>query len=111
MPAHFQLAKTRNGRFHFNLLASNGQVILSSQTYASKVTARKGIASVQANAARKSRYELRSGKGGQSHFVLKAANHRVIGASETYSSTAKLQQGLQSVMKNGGTRAVIDETA
>ena len=110
MPAHFQLAKTRNGKFHFNLIATNGQVILSSQTYASKETARRGIASVQSNAAHQSRYELRSGQGKQCHFVLKAANHRVIGASETYSSTAKLQQGLQSVMKNGGTSVVIDHT-
>ena len=110
MPARFEVKQAKNGKYHFNLLATNGEVILSSQMYASKATAKKGIASVQAHAKAKSNFELRSGKGGKSHFVLKAANNKVIGSSETYNSAASLKKGIQSVMKNGGTSVVDDLT-
>ena len=50
MPSKFQIKKAKNGKQFFNLLASNGEVILTSQMYASKATAKKGIASVQSNA-------------------------------------------------------------
>ncbi|MFV0444597.1 MAG: DUF1508 domain-containing protein [Planctomycetaceae bacterium] len=41
---------------------------------------------MQANATHQHQYELRSGKAGKSHLVLKAANNRVIGVSETYTA-------------------------
>ena len=47
----FELKKTKNGDFYFNLTAGNGQVIASSQMYKSKVSAKKGIKCVQANVA------------------------------------------------------------
>jgi len=47
----FELKKAANGKFHFNLKASNGQVIAQSQMYASKATALKGIESVRKHAA------------------------------------------------------------
>jgi len=39
-----------NGKFHFNLKASNGQIIGSSQMYASESGMENGIASVKKNA-------------------------------------------------------------
>ena len=35
MAARFELKKTRNEKFVFNLLAANGQVVLTSETYES----------------------------------------------------------------------------
>lgn len=49
MAAQFELRTSRNGKSYFNLLASNGEVILTSQMYSSRSGARKGMASVQAN--------------------------------------------------------------
>jgi len=46
----FEIKEAKNGKPYFNLLAGNGQVIGSSQMYASMVTLKKGIASVKANA-------------------------------------------------------------
>jgi uncharacterized protein YegP (UPF0339 family) len=46
----FQLKEAKNGKFYFTLDARNGEVIGSSQMYASKATRRKGIRSVMANA-------------------------------------------------------------
>ena len=46
----FVVTLRKNGEFQFNLKASNGQVIGSSQMYASERTMKQGIASVMRNA-------------------------------------------------------------
>jgi uncharacterized protein len=50
MAARFVLKKGSSGKFHFNLVASNGQVIASSESYQSKASALQGIESVKRNA-------------------------------------------------------------
>ena len=47
---HYDLKKAKNGQFHFNLKAGNGEIILTSEMYASKASAENGITSVQNNA-------------------------------------------------------------
>ncbi|MCB0845036.1 MAG: YegP family protein [Bacteroidetes bacterium] len=46
----FERKEAANGKHHFNLKASNGQIIGSSQMYASKDGMENGIKSVQNNA-------------------------------------------------------------
>lgn len=46
----YEMKEAANGKWHFNLKASNGQVILSSQMYASADGAKNGIESVKKNA-------------------------------------------------------------
>ncbi len=50
MAGKFVLKKGSTDKFHFNLVASNGQVIATSETYESKSAALNGIESVQKNA-------------------------------------------------------------
>ncbi len=50
MAAKFVLKKGTTGKFHFNLVATNGQVIASSESYESKAAALNGIDSVKKNA-------------------------------------------------------------
>jgi uncharacterized protein YegP (UPF0339 family) len=50
MAAKFVLKKGSTGRFRFNLVATNGQVIATSEAYESKASAIKGIESVKRNA-------------------------------------------------------------
>jgi uncharacterized protein YegP (UPF0339 family) len=50
MAGKFVLKKGSSGKFHFNLVAGNGQVIATSETYESKAAALNGIKSVQTNA-------------------------------------------------------------
>ena len=50
MTAKFVLKKGSTGKFHFNLVATNGQVIATSEVYESKASAAKGIESVKRNA-------------------------------------------------------------
>ncbi|MDO4637410.1 MAG: YegP family protein [Lautropia sp.] len=49
--ARYELKTAANGKFHFNLKSSNGQVIGTSQLYATEASRAKGIASVKANGA------------------------------------------------------------
>ena len=50
MAAKFVLKKGSTGKFRFNLVASNGQVIATSEAYESKASAIKGVESVKRNA-------------------------------------------------------------
>jgi uncharacterized protein YegP (UPF0339 family) len=50
MAAKFVLKKGSTGKFRFNLVATNGQVIATSETYESEASAIKGIESVKRNA-------------------------------------------------------------
>ncbi len=50
MAAKFVVKKGSSGKFHFNLIATNGQVIATSEAYESKRAALNGIESVKKNA-------------------------------------------------------------
>lgn len=49
--AKFVLQQGSTGKYHFNLVATNGQVIASSESYESKASALNGIESVKRNAS------------------------------------------------------------
>ena len=51
MAAKFELFVDKGGEYRFNLKASNGEVIASSEGYKSKASAVNGIESVKKNAA------------------------------------------------------------
>lgn len=51
MAGKFELWVDKGGDWRFNLKATNGQVIATSQGYASKASALGGIESVRTNAA------------------------------------------------------------
>src|SRR5215470_17404904 len=100
MAGKYELKKSSNDHFYFNLKAGNGEIILTSQMYKAKSGAEGGIESVRKNAPTDSRFERKTSTGGQPYFVLKAANGEQIGKSETYSSTSAMENGIESVKKN-----------
>lgn len=108
MAGKFVLSRTTDGQFMFNLQAPNGEVILTSERYASKDAALAGIASVRFNAPIEGRYERLTSGDGRPYFVLRAANGRVIGHSQTYGSPAAREQGIESVERNAP-EAVLDD--
>ena len=110
MSGKFELKASTGGNYMFNLKAANGEVILTSEQYQSRGAAENGIASVQKNAGDDARYERRESKKGQPYFVLKAANHQVIGTSAMYSSTAAMEKGIESVKANGPGAQTVDAT-
>ena len=108
MPGKYEIKRAKNGEYYFNLKAGNGQIILTSETYKAKSGATNGVESVKKNSALQDRYEHRVSPGGKFFFVLKAANHEVIGRSEMYDSEESRDNGIQSVKTNGPSATVAD---
>jgi len=106
----FILKKSKNDQFMFNLTAKNGQVILTSEMYTTKSSCENGIASVKTNSPMDERYERKTSSNGKPYFVLKAANHQIIGNSEMYESNQSMENGIESVKTNGPIAEVDDQS-
>ena len=108
--ARFEIKKSADGKYVFNLKSANDQVILTSQTYESKEGAEIGIASIRQNAAIDGQYEEKTGTDGHPYFLLIAANKQVIGRSQMYSSRDAMRKGIASVKRNARNAEVVDFT-
>ncbi|MDO4704551.1 YegP family protein [Tannerella sp.] len=106
----FVISTRKNGEFQFNLKATNGQVILSSEGYTTKAACMNGVESVKKNAQTESRFEKHIAKNGKFYFNLKATNGQVIGSSQMYESEASRDNGINSVQKNAPDAAIEDQT-
>ena len=99
----------------FNLKASNGEVIASSQVYKTDATCKKGIASVmkiapEANLENQTekdfaqqknpKFEVYTDKKGEFRFRLKASNGQIVASGEGYSTLKACLNGVESVRKN-----------
>ena len=99
----------------FDLKASNGETILTSEVSTTEAACRNGIASVQKNApiagvedqtaegfaaVKHPKFELYQDKAGEYRFRLKASNGEIIGTSEGYAAKTSCKNGIQSVQKN-----------
>jgi len=96
----FELKKSANGQFYFNLKSSNGQIVLASEMYKTKASANNGIGSIRKNCKDKSCYVRKQSTNGKPFFVLRARNHHVIGKSQMYNSAKAMEGGIASVTKN-----------
>ena len=105
----FVVTVRKNGEFQFNLKASNGQVILTSEGYNTKAACLNGIESVKKNGPLAERYEIKVAKNGKPFFNLKASNGQVIGASQMYASEVTLKKGIASVAANAPEAPVVEE--
>ena len=110
MAGKFHLKKSSDGQFRFVLKAGNGETILTSELYKQKPSALNGVESVKKNAPLDERYERKVDKAGHPRFNLKAANHEIIGTSESYNSEAARENGIESVKKNAPEAALVDDT-
>ena len=108
----------------FDLKAGNGEVIATSQVYSSIPACRKGVASVQKNAAaagvenqtvegytaeKHPKFEVYADKSGEFRFRLKASNGQVIAVSEGYKAIASCLNGIESVKKNAPDAPIVQE--
>jgi len=99
----------------FDLKATNGQVIATSEVYEAKASCLKGIESVKKNApianfedqtaegfetAVNPKFEMYVDKAGEFRFRLKARNGEIIATSEGYTTKSACENGIESVRKN-----------
>ena len=104
----FVIKKSSNGQFYFSLKAGNGEIILTSETYATKSGAQNGIESTRTNSQIDSRYDRQIAANNQYYFVLRAANYEKIGRSEMYTSSSAMETGIASVKANAPSATVED---
>jgi len=107
----FETKVGKDGQHYFNLLATNGQVILSSEGYTSVSGMNNGIESVKKNAPADAHYDRETAKSGKFYFNLKATNGQVIGKSQMYESAAGRDNGIESVKKNAPDAPIVAEEA
>lgn len=108
----------------FDLKATNGQVILSSEVYKSKSSCQKGIQSVAKNApiakvedqtvegyasAANPKFEMYVDNAGEYRFRLKARNGQIIGVSEGYKAKESCENGIESVKNNAADAEIVAE--
>ncbi len=107
--------KNTNTGVKFDLKATNGEIIASSEIYSSLAACKKGIASVAANAPiaavedqtaegyaveKHPKFEIYQDKAGEFRFRLKAKNGQIIAVSEGYKAMVSCVNGVESVKKN-----------
>lgn len=110
----FEIKKSKDGRFVFNLYASNKVIVATSQIYSSSTSAVNGIKSVIANAATAQiedqslkkvtpvpfpKWEIYQDKGAQYRFRLCASNGSCVIHSQGYTSKANCKKGIESIIK------------
>ena len=106
----FEITTRKNGEFQFNLKATNGQVILTSQGYKSKATCLNGVESVKKNCQDEKRFEKKVAANEKPFFNLLATNGQVIGTSQMYANETNMNNGIASVMKNAPEAEIVDMT-
>lgn len=119
----FVIKNTKTG-IKFDLKATNGQVVASSQIYKSMKTCLNGTASVVKNAPiaaledqtvegyvkqKCPKFEVYVDKKGEYRFRLKAINGQIIAVSEGYVKIASCMNGIDSVRKNAVDAPVEEE--
>ena len=110
----FVIRETNTG-VKFDLKATNGEVILTSEVYTTMAACRNGIESIKKNAPVANvenqteegyetmthpKFEMYEDKAGEFRFRLKARNGEIIGTSEGYTTKRSCQNGIESVKKN-----------
>lgn len=108
----------------FDLKATNGQVIATSEVYESDAACNKGIESVRKNApvanfedqtapefekVTHPKFELYQDKAGEFRFRLKARNGEIIATSEGYKTKDACENGIDSVRRNAPEAEVVSE--
>ena len=116
--------RTVNSGIKFDLKATNGQVILTSEVYTTKAACRNGVESIMKNApvanvedqtvegfetVTHPKFEMYQDKAGEFRFRLKARNGEIIGVSEGYTSKANCVNGVESVKKNAPEAEIVEE--
>ena len=109
----FVIRKVASG-VKFDLKASNGETIATSEVYETAAACRKGAESVRKNAPKahledctaegkkvpNPKFQLYQDKSGAYRFRLTARNGLVIAVSEGYTSKAACENGIESVRSN-----------
>ena len=119
----FIIKKAKTGLM-FNFVASNGEVVATSEVYTTKKACKNGLASVQRNSGadvenledkagvhvKGAKYETYKDKRGEFRFRLKATNGQIIAVGEGYKALASCMNAIKSIKTNAPNAEIVDET-
>ena len=114
MSAKFIIKSSKDGQFYFNLYATNGRVIATSETYTTLQNCKKGVMSVKNNALshiedttvepivtlKNPKFVLFLDKAEKYRFNLQASNGEVVSISQGYTTKASALGGIASIAEN-----------
>ena len=118
----YVIKETKTG-VKFDLKATNGQVIATSEVYTTLAACKNGIESVRTNAPiaavedqtkegyeteKNPKFEMYTDKAGEFRFRLTAKNGQTIATSEGYTTTVACKNGIESVKKNAPEAEVVE---
>ena len=119
----FVIKEAKNG-VKFDLKATNGEVIATSEVYTTLAACKNGIESVRKNSAvagiedqtvegfekvKNPKFEIYADKAGEFRFRLKAGNGQIIAVGEGYKEKKSCKNGIESVKKNAANAPVEEE--
>ena len=121
----FEIKRTNDGGYMFNVWAANYQVIAKSQTYTSMASCKNGIASVGTNAPKAAiedltltkegdkvkcpKFQIYTDKSGKFRFNLWAANNQnILACTQGYTTKPACKNGIQSVITNADAMVVVE---
>lgn len=108
--ASYKLLEAQNGEYYFNLVAANGAVIATSETYGQRSDAARGINNTIDNiddylafqaSRRGARFVVFEGSDGRFFFHLRARNGAIVLQSQGYKSEAAALNGTFAVASSG----------
>ncbi len=117
----FEIKKSKDGKFVFNLYAANSVIVATSQVYSSSAAAQNGIKSVIENAEKAPiedqtlknfepqnypKWEIYLDKGEQYRFRLSASNGSCVCHSQGYTSKASCKNGIESIIRTAKNAAI-----
>lgn len=104
----YEIRRSSDNQFYFNLKAVNGYTILTSERYTTKQNCVNGIQSCKTNSPDNSNYERLTASNGQYYFTLRATNYQVIGRSEMYTTIGARDNGIEAVKRDGPVAGIED---
>jgi uncharacterized protein len=110
MPGQFECYKVKAGEFRFRLVAGNGDVILSSDVYKSKLGCTKAIESVRVNSSNPDNFVREPTESGNHRFNLVSLNGRVIATSRDFETASGYNNGIAIVAKLARGATLNDQT-
>lgn len=94
-----------NGRYGANLVASNGEVLLRTETYTALSGIKSGIETIKNNVA-KNNFAISLDKNGNYFFKLYSSSTRLLCISEGYSTKAVCESAIESVKRFAKTAVI-----
>lgn len=94
--------------FTFSFVDDEGKVVVKSENYSQKASAKKGIESVKKNSQIDKRYILKESKNGKFFFNLKASNGQIVATSALFATEADRAKAIE-LLKSKAASAPIEE--